>query len=352
MTPLDQGHRWDSIDPQQMRSLLESFPQQVEEAIGKASHLSLSVPPGRSCIVVAGMGGSAIGGDIVAAALAGSIRKPFIINRDYHLPGFVDSSSLVFACSYSGNTEETLSAYREAKRAGAAIVAVSSGGALADQSTKDGYPWIQIPAGMPPRAALGHSSIALLGALQALEFIPDSTESLKETSDLLSELSDRYGRASAESENEAKKIARSLKGKVIAIYASAEILGAVAVRWRGQFEENAKNLAFHHTLPEMNHNELVGWEMPAAVLNQIGVVLLRDREDHPQVQRRFELTRDLIQKRAGVVREAWSEGRSRMARIFSTAYLGDFASLYLAYLNEVNPTPVAVIDLLKDELSR
>jgi len=331
---------------------LESFPAQVEEAIGKALRLSLSVPPGRANVIVTGMGGSAIGGDIIAAALARSMSMPFIINRDYHLPGFVDSSSLVFACSYSGNTEETLSAYQEARSAGAGVVCISSGGSLAELAKADGYPWIQIPGGMPPRAALGHSSMALLGALQALGLVPDMTESMEETADLLSKLVFKYGPESAESENEAKQIARSLNGKVIAIYASNEILGPVAVRWRGQFEENAKNLAFHHTLPEMNHNELVGWELPAPVLGRIGVVLLRDREDHPQVQRRFELTKELIRKRAGVVRETWTEGRSVLARIFSMVYLGDFASIYLAYLNSVDPTPVAVIETLKKELDR
>jgi glucose/mannose-6-phosphate isomerase len=335
-----------------MRDLLVFFPMQVEEAIGKARRLSLSVPDGRNHVVVAGMGGSAIGGDILGALLVKSMRVPFVVNRDYHLPGFVDSSSLIFACSYSGNTEETLSAYHEAKRAGASLVCISSGGELARLAVADGYSWIQIPAGMPPRAALGHASIALLSSLQALGLAPDMTEPLEETAALLSELALQYGPDSAESDNAAKQLARCLHGKVVAIYASSEILGPIALRWRGQIEENAKNLAFHHTLPEMNHNELVGWELPEPVLSQIGVVLLRDREDHPQVQRRFDLTRELIRKRAGLVKEIWTSGRSLLARLFSTAYLGDFVSLYLAYLNSVDPTPVAVIETLKKELSR
>jgi glucose/mannose-6-phosphate isomerase len=124
-----------------------------------------------------------------------------------------------------------------------------------------------------------------------------------------------------------------------------------AYRWRSQIAENAKNLSFHHVLPEMNHNELVGWLYPEEVLRHIGVILLRDKGDHPQVQRRFELTRGLIAEKAGFLREVWSEGESILARVLSTIYLGDFVSLYLAYLNGADPTPVAVIDFLKKNLS-
>jgi glucose/mannose-6-phosphate isomerase len=180
--------------------------------------------------------------------------------------------------------------------------------------------------------------------------VPDMTDSIEEAIGLLVELRGKYGLKSAQSENLAKQIAQSLHGKIVAIYGSGAILDATAFRWRSQIEENAKNLAFHHILPEMNHNELVGWMYPEEALRQIGVLLLRDKGDHPQVQKRFELTREIISGKAGALHEIWSEGDSLLARVMSLIYLGDFVSLYLSFLNHVDPTPVRVIDFIKGKL--
>jgi glucose/mannose-6-phosphate isomerase len=187
--------------------------------------------------------------------------------------------------------------------------------------------------------------------MQSTGIIPDMAESIDETVDLLSELRGKYSPANPLSSNTAKSLAQSLYGKIAAVYGSNGIMDAVAFRWRSQIEENAKNLAFHHVLPEMNHNELVGWLYPAEILRKIGVVFLRDKGDHPQIKRRFALTRELIGDKAGAVREVWSEGDSLFARVMSAIYLGDFVSLYLAYLNGVDPTPVQVIDYFKSRLS-
>jgi len=209
---------------------------------------------------------------------------------------------------------------------------------------------IQLPAGLPPRAALGYSAVMLLGALSALGLTPDMSESLHETVNLLKVLVVKYGEENPTRENPAKEMAHSLHGRLVALYASSAILEPAAVRWRGQIEENAKNLAFHHLLPEMDHNELVGWEFPAEALRQIGVVFLRDRGDHSQVQRRFDLTKEIVARRSQVVHEVWSQGESLLARIFSVICLGDFVSFYLACLNEVDPTPVPAIETLKQRL--
>jgi glucose/mannose-6-phosphate isomerase len=181
--------------------------------------------------------------------------------------------------------------------------------------------------------------------------IPEIDESVHETVELLKLLRNRYRLENPETANRAKALASSLHGKIVAIYGSSRITEGTAFRWRSQIAENAKNLAFHHVLPEMNHNELVGWVYPQDVLRSVGVILLRDREDHAQVQRRFDLTRELIESRAGVLHEVWSEGNTRLARLMSLIYLGDFVSLYLSYLNGVDPMPVKAIDYLKRELS-
>jgi glucose/mannose-6-phosphate isomerase len=356
MSILDQPERCQSIDPQSMKALVESFPEQIRSAAQNNLELSLSASEpihGKpKALIVAGLGGSAIGGDLARSVAGPFLKTPLIVVRDYDLPGFVDASSVVFACSYSGNTEETLSAYQQARRGNAYVVCITSGGRLQEMAKADAYPVLSLPPGLPPRAALGYSLITLLGAMQSMKLIPNMAESIGETVNLMSELRNRYGSANPQHANPAKRLAHSLKDKIVTIYGSNGIMNAVAFRWRSQIAENAKNLAFHHVLPEMNHNELVGWRYPEEILSRIGVVLLRDKGDHPQIQRRFDLTRELIGDKAGAVHEVWSEGNSPLARIMSAIYLGDFLSLYLAYLNNIDPTPVEVIDYFKSKLSK
>ncbi len=351
MPVLDSPETWAALDPRSMRGLIESFPAQCREASRSALALRLSIPRRIENVVLCGLGGSAIGGDVVRSAAGESLRVPFLVSRDYTLPSFVAPSSLVFACSYSGNTEETLASYDEACRRGAAMFCITSGGGLAERARDDGHTVIPLPPGLPPRAALGFSSILLLGALCALGLIPDPSAQLEEAVRLLDALVLRYRGDVPSESNRAKSMATSLQGRIVAVYGSSGILDAAAARWRGQIEENAKNLAFHHVIPEMNHNELVGWSKPEEELSRLAVVFLRDRREHPQVRRRFEATIETIAPRAGAVHEVWSEGESLLARILSVICLGDFVSLYLAYLNKVDPTPVDAIESLKQRLA-
>jgi glucose/mannose-6-phosphate isomerase len=351
MSVLDQPDRWIAVDPRSMRALVEKFPEQAESAAQTSRNLQLSAPGKIRSLVMTGLGGSAIGGDLVRSIAGRTLKYPFFVNRDYDLPGFVDDTSLVFACSYSGNTEETLSAFEQARKAKASIICITSGGQLETLARRDSIPILPLPGGLPPRAALAYSLFTLLGAMESLRFIPDQSLAIQEALNLLKELAVKYGLANPESTNPAKSMARSLSGKIVAIYGSNSILDAAAYRWRSQIAENSKNLAFHHVLPEMNHNELVGWLLPEAVLKNVGVVLLRDKGDHPQVQRRFDLTREIITGKAGSLHEVWSQGESLLARVLSVIFMGDFVSLYLAYLNDIDPSPVQVIDYLKRKLT-
>ena len=188
MSILDQSERCQSMDPGSMVSLIESLPEQIQTAARRGLELSLTLNAKPEALLVAGLGGSAIGGDLARSVAAPHLKIPLIVTRDYDLPGFVDESSLVFACSYSGNTEETLSAYQQARSVRASIICITSGGKLQEMADRDSGPVISLPPGLPPRAALGHSLTALLAAMQSLRLIPPLDESIGETVGLLSKL--------------------------------------------------------------------------------------------------------------------------------------------------------------------
>ena len=353
MSILDDAEQRSKIDPKEMWSLIEAFPDHIDDAERNVE--KLSIPPAArrlatTSIVITGLGGSAISGDLALAAVGGAIKLPLIVNRDYVLPSFVNASTLVIACSYSGNTEETLSVYTRAKAAGADVVCVTSGGLLAEMAERDSFPVVSLPGRLPPRAALGYALTTLLGVLRAKGMIPDMIGDIKETVALLRTLREKYRTETPTAYNPAKQMALEMRDKIVVVYGSSAIMEAAAYRWRSQIAENAKTLAFHHALPEMNHNELVGWLRPETSLKNIGVIFLRDTKDHPQVKKRFDLTREVIESKAGVVREIQSEGKSRLASVLSLVYMGDFTSLYMAYLNRLDPTPVEVIDAFKSKL--
>lgn len=341
-----------AVDPAGMYDRLVKFPAQVREAesIGRDARIPLRAR-GIDAIVLCGLGGSAIAGDLLRSYLAGDLAVPFLVNRTYTLPAFVGRRTLVIISSYSGNTEETNAAHREALRRGAKVLCITSGGMTAARARKHRSPVILVPGGSPPRAALGYSFFPLLIALATMGFIKDRRRDIRETITLLDartqELADPENAA-----NPAMLLARQFCGRIGVIYSSAERFDSVNTRWRGQIAENAKSLVFGHVLPEMNHNELVGWKVLREQMREIQVLFLRDTGDHPRVRVRMDITKGIIGAWTPRVAEAWSEGRSLLARMFSLITLGDWVSLYLAILHREDPTPVDVIDTLKQELGK
>lgn len=331
---------------------IADFPLQVEEAlrIGASAPISLRSNGVRS-IVLTGMGGSAIAGDLLRSYLAEELQIPFVVNRSYGLPGFVDRDSLVIVSSYSGNTEETMASYRDAIRRKAPVLCSTTGGEAEGLALKHGHACIKVPPGLQPRAALGYSFFPLLLALCRMGFIKPRPEDIGETVVALRKKSLIYADLK-NPENHALKMAKRLRGKLPVIYSASDRLDAVNVRWRGQISENAKHLAFGHVLPEMNHNEIVGWKVDRELMKKMAVVFLRDVGTYPRVRVREEITKGILQKKASMVLEAWSEGTSLLARIFSLVYAGDWVSYYLAILINEDPTPVRVIDYLKGELAK
>jgi len=343
------------LDKSDMLGLLMDFPLQCRAALQiAASGKVLFDKSDFSKIVFCGLGGSAIGADLVKAYLYSESKLCITVCREYELPAYVDSTSLVFISSYSGNTEETLSAYAQAKEKGATIIAISSGGKLKERSTADGFTFIQIPSGLPPRCALGYLSIIPLSLLAKLGLIGDVSQEVERAIRLLEELRDKkLSPKIGLKDNIAKHAASKLHNKFAVIYAPSVHFDVCATRFRGQLSENSKALASSHVFPEMNHNEIVGWESPRKLFKDMVVIMLRDKEAHARVNLRMDITRDILRKDEGVqIIEIYSQGDGLLSRMLSLIYTGDFVSLYLAILYGIDPTPVERVTYLKQELSK
>jgi len=343
-----------NIDRSGMLDLLLDFPLQCRRAQGLADKARILFEKRDfSKIVFAGLGGSAIGADLVRSYLYFESKLPIIVCREYELPSYVDNSTLVFISSYSGNTEETISAYVQAKERRAEIIVVSSGGLLKESAEKDKITFIQIPGGLPPRCALGYLSIIPLCILAKLSFIKDKNNSIQQMTEVLEDLRDKTLKpAIDEKDNISKLVAEKLLNNFTVIYASSIHFDVVATRLRGQLNENAKALASSHVFPEMNHNEIMGWQNPHKLFKNFAVIMLRDKEMHKRVLKRMDITREILKKENINIIEIWSRGEDLLSRIFSLIYIGDFISYYLAVLYGIDPTPVERVTYLKNELAK
>jgi glucose/mannose-6-phosphate isomerase len=253
--------------------------------------------------------------------------------------------------SYSGNTEETLSAYSEALERGARVVCSTTGGELGRMAAARGVDVVTLPTGYPPRAALAFGLLPMLVILARLGLAPELDADISDAISNAREGVRRFGPESVSSSNQAKQLAEWLFGKTPVVYGTAPITSVVAARWCGQMAENSKVIAHWNVLPEMNHNEIVGLSGKMPLSNSARIVFLRDEDDHPRVMRRIEITRDAVTELGIGVREAQSFGRSALARMLSLVQLGDYVSFYLAVMGGVDPTPVRPIDKLKRALA-
>jgi len=353
MTDLDSFAEINQIDSQGFLNRIVGFPKQLEEALNLQPSFNINPFPGShiSSVVISGVGGSAIGAEFVRSRLMDISKLPLSVIRHYRLPEYVNQNTLVIASSYSGNTEETISAVEEGLKKKAQIVVVTSGGKLQEMAKARGLNCFIIPSGYPPRMAIGFSIVAVFSILESLQVAPSMKNEIEESSHLLENLArEEYGVHIPESQNLAKQLARLLYGKFPVIYASSDYMDAVALRWREQIEENAKTLAGHFLLPEMTHNEIVGWHEPKDLLNRFVTIFLIDSEDHRQIKYRFDYSEKVIRKTGAEIVRLETRGKYPLARMFSLAYLSDFTSFYLALLNGIDPTPIEVIDRLKREL--
>ncbi len=327
-----------------MFDLIYRLPEEMEDARHITQPVSFGSPTEIKTIVVAGMGGSGIGGDILGALLFH--RLPVLVVKDYLPPEYLDGSHLVFAVSYSGNTEETLSFYEHARARGAAIICISSNGTLAERARKHDYPLVTLPTGYPPRAAIAYLFLPMFVALQKIGIIKDRSADLDETIGLLKAKRDDYNKAT-------EALAIGLVNKIPIIYSAARILDPVAYRWRCQFNENAKVFAHSHSFPELDHNEIVGMGWPKELRDLAYLIILQDPGGAGARNRqRAALTLEILKGAFAQSRELTPDGTSELARIFSAILFGDLLSFHLAKARGVDPLPVERIEELKRRLGK
>jgi glucose/mannose-6-phosphate isomerase len=331
------------------------LPSQLEDAVWRTDtaelqrHEPIRQRSAEAPLLVCGMGGSAVGGDLAAAALDGRLTRPLITVRGYELPSWATPESVVLCSSYSGDTEETLACYEAAGTLGAARVVVTTGGQLAEMARADGVPVIGLPAGLQPRAAVGYMLVSTLEVAATVGAGPGIRSEIDAACSHLAELAAEWG-PNGEEGSFPKRLAEDAHGACLCIYGAGPT-AAVAHRWKTQINENAKLPAFASELPEADHNELVGWE-GAPAMGSFFAVFLEDSDQHPRIRHRIEITSKLIaDDTAGCVRVE-GRGKSPLERVLSLVLLGDLVSIYLAVLRGVDPTPVPVIDELKRQLAR
>ncbi len=322
------------IDSQDMIGYIRKLSTLIDDSYRLGNYIKVTKQVNK--IVILGMGGSAIAGELLKLYVEDFCTLPVFVIRNYTLPKFVDDKTLCFACSYSGNTEETLGAYREARQRGCQIVVITSGGKLMKAAEADRLQVVPIPKGIQPRAAFEFCFFPMLATLENARFIPAQAHHVKEVVDQLRKPG--Y-------EEIAKELAKKLFGKTPVIYAS-EKFSAVAYRWKTQFCENSKILAYHHVFPEMNHNELTGFENPQGKFH---IVLFSSVLDHRRIQKKMKICEKIFRRTAELT-VFNLKGQNTIREIFSATYTGDLTSYYLALLYKVDPSPVKLVEELKKEM--
>ncbi len=351
MADLDKPRTYEVLDPSGMFRHLRQMPEQCEQAWQSALRFELPREYDRvNKAAILGMGGSAIGGDLLCSVALMENRAPVWVHRAYGLAPFLDENTLLVASSYSGNTEETVSSFAESLATPAKKLVITSGGRLQALAQQEGIPIFPITYQGPPRAAFPHSFVPLLAIFQRLGLIEDKSADLAEATQALSRLSGEFVDTVPVAANPAKQLATALSGRACVIY-GAGFLSAVARRWKTQFNENSKAWAFHEALPELNHNAVVGYQFPSQFKQAVLVVLLHSSLLHPRISDRYQLTSEVLEKAGVSHRLVEAEGKSALAHMLSLILLGDYVSSYLALLNGVDPTPVDSIDYLKKRLA-
>lgn len=336
-----------ATDPSGMLDTVLAQPHQVGDALWRVQSAGLAHEPRRGGLVVCGMGGSAVGGDLAVDVVGRRATAPIVTVRDYVLPGWVGGEHLVLCASYSGGTEETLACYDAAVEAGAERVVLTTGGPLAERARADGVPVIGVPSGMQPRAAVVYMIVAALECAAACGATPSLAGEVEAAGPLLEELAEEWGPDAGENST-AKALAQGLHGTLPVIHGAGTSTGS-ARRWQTQIAENAKGTAFSSRLPEADHNEVCGWERGRREA-PLSAVFLEAPGARERVARRMALTAELVSAAGAPTERVAARGETSVEHVLSLVFLGDLVSVYLASLAGVDPTPIEAIERLKSAL--
>ena len=337
-----------AVDSTNMVGDVLDLPSQLRDALWRVESAMLEPIDAPGGLVVAGMGGSAIGGALARSAFGDQASRGIVVTRSYGLPAWTSHEVTVLCSSYSGNTEETLACYEAAGALGARRLVVTTGGALAEHARADKVPVIPLPGGLQPRAAVAYMTVAALEVAALCGVGPELRSEVDVAAAQLEPVTERWGPA-GEEDATPKRVARALDGTITSIVGAGPTI-PVAYRWKTQLNENAKVPAYSHELPELDHNEIVGWD-GTGELGPFAAVFLDDTDLHPRERRRIALTRELILPAARETFVLEGEGETTLARIFSLVLLGDLVSVYRAVLRGTDPAPVAVVEELKARMA-
>ena len=338
-----------ALDQSDMRGAIMGFPDQIKQSF----YIMKNWTPHNEyndiqTILVLGMGGSAIGGDVARVISQNSCSLPIIVNRSYNVPGWVDSHTLILASSYSGRTEETLSAFAQCRSRNCSIIVLSTGSKIIDYAEEYGLDRIIVPGGFQPRAALGFSFSLILLLLNRFKFIQDEIITLVNHSiEPLALLSDELIKVN----NTSLAIAEQIHKTCPIIYGSEDLTWVAALRFRGQLAENAKMLSFHNHIPEQNHNEIEGWTVNPDIMNRFSIIWMWDEEDSCENRMRMDISSSLLESYAGTQLIITQRGDNRVERLLKLIHYTDWVSYYTALLNNVDPTPVNRIQELKSKIA-
>ncbi len=350
-TILDDLAEMKRIDKSDMLSFCLEAPKLCREAakLAEAVQVNYSKP---KTIIVAGMGGSAIGGELLKDWTRDKIDVPIEICREYSLPAYADERTLVFVVSYSGETEEALSMFLDATKRNCMTFCISSGGKLLRFAEELSLPYLRVPSGFPSRAALPYLLLPMPIILEKLRLISNVSSEISEAIKVLEQVKDENSPKTPLDDNSSKILASKIDGTVPIVYGFG-IYRAVAQRYKQQLNENSKIPAKWEFFPELNHNEIVGWEGAKELSNCFSTIFIREMDEPEEIRQRIEATKELMSQEATKkIFEVWSSGQSWLAKMLYTIYIGDFTSVYLAILRGVDPTPVKTISLLKERITQ
>jgi glucose/mannose-6-phosphate isomerase len=351
VTPiLNDVEKINAVDKSGMLNFSVNAAKHYREAAQIAEKIKVDYPKPDN-IIVAGLGGSAIGGDLLKDWAKTQLTVPIEVSREYKLPAYANKKTLVFITSYSGDTEETLSSFLYAFKRKCMIYCISSGGALLKYAKKLKVPYLQVTSGMPPRAALPYMLLPLLVYMEKSGLVKGVKEELNETFSLLEKISEENSPEKPTNENFAKNTAQNIGESAPTVYGFG-VYRSVAQRFKQQFNENSKSAAKWEYFPELDHNEVVGWESRGEQCKWFSVIFIRDINEPVEIESRIETTKQIMEKVGLVMFDLEVQGKSPLAKMLSTIVVGDFVSVYLAVLHGVDPTPVRTINILKDTLKQ